>query len=161
MNSLVIGGDGLIGSGIKSWLWPDVVATTRRHDGVFHGSIFLDLLQPPEELPHADVAYICAGINGIRENEGNATAWRTNVDGVISVIRLLGEAFIVYISSSAVEWSDTSYARQRALVECGLRFRGHGAIVRPQRVTRDNVNVFAQYIAEIGQTQRVGVYQWP
>ena len=116
---------------------------------------------PPDQLMTADTAYLCAGVNGIRENEGNEISWRTNVDGTIAVVKLLPGAFVVYLSSNAVEWSDTSYARQRAAVESFLHARGRAAIVRVQKVTKDNVAQFVLFLVKIGQKQRDGVYHWP
>ncbi len=159
MIPLVVGGDGLIGGALKSFFEPDVIATSRRQND--SSSVFLDLMLPPDQLMTADVAYFCAGVNGIRENEGNAIAWRTNVDGTIAVIKLVPEAFVVYLSSNAVEWSDTSYARQRGAVELFLQTRGRAAIVRVQKVTKDNVAQFVLFLVKIGQKQRDGVYHWP
>lgn len=185
---LVIGGDGLIGGAIATELirgGAEVLATSRRCDGdALH---FLDLLTVPAQLPdlmmHSRVAYLCAGVNGFAQCEGNRESWRVNVDGVIRVAeRLHGAAnawlrrwpptsgywvpldlpFLVYVSSDAVEWSGNAYARQRATAETALRgIAGDRlAILRAGKVTATTVQSFAKFAISIGCGGVGRVYQW-
>lgn len=164
--TIVVGGDGLIGSAVACLL-PEAVVTTRRHDvEEASGRMFLDLLSSPPPMVQFDTAFLCAGINGFRENEGNRQAWRANVDGVLAVaaaIRPLHSehCFLVYVSTGAVEWSDASYARQRAHVEAVLLGWRRAAIVRPEKVTKENAAAFAAMLVACGQKRMPGIYHWP
>ncbi len=173
MKILVVG-DGLIGSTIKAkLLWQrmecgDELISTTRKPGRANGKsvLYLDLAKPPMELPKdLGLVFLCAGINGFREC-AISLSWRTNVDGVLDVaerLLLFGgpTVFVVYISTSAVEWSDDPYARQRWAVEQGLRaFCYRRAVIRPEKVTPENSNGFAQYAVDIGLNQRAGLHRW-
>lgn len=157
MVSALVVGDGLIGSAICHGI-EGALHTSRRE-----GGFYLDLLNPPGALPQADVAYLCAGVNGFKQCEGNCKAWRTNVDGVLSVAKTLNRqgSFLVYISTAAVEWSGEMYARQRAMVEIGLNTMCDPAIIRPEKVTADNAAEFAAFVVAIGSGHRPGVHHWP
>lgn len=159
-DAFIVGGDGLIGGAVAHALNGKSIASTRRDKP---GAIFLDLLNPPETLPQADVAYLCAGVNGFKQCEGNCNAWRTNVDGVLAVAKTLNRqgSFLVYISTAAVEWSAEMYARQRAMVEIGLNALCDPAIIRPEKVTADNAAEFAAFVIAIGSGHRAGIHHWP
>jgi dTDP-4-dehydrorhamnose reductase len=165
MRALVVGGDGLIGAAVADVMRQRgfaVVATTRRGHvgGEWH---WFDLMVPRFPLPAADVAVLCAGIAGFRECEGYSKSWRINVDGVLAAGRHLLDrgTFVVYVSSTAVEWSDCAYARQRATVEVGLQAVEDLAIVRAEKVTAGNVSTFARWVAELADRRLPGVHHWP
>lgn len=164
--NLVVGGDGLIGKAVLARLCAaglPAVATTRRAipDDKW-AWLRLDLTEPASELPAADVAYLCAGIKGFRECEGVAETWRVNVDGMVAVGKQLLRqgAFVVYVSTDAVDWSPSSYARQRAQVEAVLQGCGDPAIVRCGRVTSETAPGLAAVLIEIGTQRRAGVHRW-
>ncbi len=171
MKIMVVGGDGLIGGAVSAQLmWQhkegdDLIMTTRK-PGRANGKdiLYLDLVTPPMELPKGvDLVFLCAGINGFREC-AISLSWRTNVDGVLEVAERLSadlDAFVVYISTSAVEWSCEPYALQRQAVEQGLRAVCYRrAIIRPEKVLHANVIDFAKYVVDIGLSQRAGLHHW-
>jgi dTDP-4-dehydrorhamnose reductase len=137
MKVLVIGGSGLIGSAVVRHF------RSCLHEVLAPSHAELDLANPPVELPQVDAAVICAGPKGFRpcEAEGAIPSWRINVDGVLDIgIRLMrAGASLVFVSTDAVEWADSAYARQKAYAEIGLRAAGSPAIIRPERVTPEAV----------------------
>ena len=157
MTSLVIGGNGVLGSAIVRL--ENAQFSTRRHGpGVYY---CLDL--DPAVLPTCDVSYLCAGTKGYKECEGNAEAFRPDVDGNIKLIRHLFKAgsFIVFISSEGVEWgAATAYARNRLLVESALWMMPRTAIVRPGKFDAENVEDLARRCIEIGNTRVEGIHYW-
>ncbi len=173
MKILVVGGDGLIGGAVRAQLmWQlkekdadELIVTTRRPGRANGKNVFyLDLAKPPMELPKdVSLVFLCAGINGFREC-AISLSWRTNVDGVLEVAERLSadlDAFVVYISTSAVEWSCEPYALQRQAVEQGLRAVCYRrAIIRPEKVTPENVIGFAQYVVDIGLHHHMGLHRW-
>lgn len=156
MTALVIGGSGLIGAAVVSSLRSDgheVMAPSHRE---------FDLLQPPNMQPYRGIkiAVLCAGIKGLQPCEGNVESWRVNVDGAVSVGRALmwQGSQLVYVSSDAVEWSNSSYARQKALVEMCLLAAGNPVIVRPSRVSEDRAPELARMI--VGIMHQPGIHHW-
>lgn len=172
MRALVVGGDGLIGAAVAKACREHglaVVATTRRPGEINSlARPYLDLERPPRHLPACDVAFLCAGIKGFRECEGNAQSWRVNVDGVLAVgrrlLRQMDVPFIVYVSTSAVEWLDTAYARQRAMVEGGLLAMSDAndqvAIVRADKFTAETAPELAHRMIEIAHARADGIHHW-
>ncbi len=167
MKFLVVGGDGVIGSAVVRRLTvyrggtADLIITTRRSTA---DRYFLDLRDPPpaDQYPEHDIVFLCAGINGFLESAKNPDAWRVNVDGVMSVARQAARrgAFIAYVSTAAVEWSNEPYAWQRRSVEDRLD-RFDPAIFRPQRVTSGNSDEFAKFMIDIAWKRLPGLYRWP
>jgi nucleoside-diphosphate-sugar epimerase len=161
MNALIIGADGFIGSNLFRCLpacGHSVIGTTRKGTP---GLANYDLLKPGD-LPAAEVAYLCAAVNGFRPCEGNREAYRTNVDGTIETARRLVAAgtFVVFLSSDSVEWIDSAYSRQKALVEVALQLLGGSAIVRAGRVTKFSVGQLVRSLMSIGAARVPGVYHW-
>lgn len=164
MRALIVGGDGLIGSAIYEELTAREIEAIRTSRRGTPGSWGFDLLSDPRaRLPQTEVAFICTGINGFVECEGNATSWRVNVDGVLAVAKTLMRAgsFVLYPSSNAIETLDCAYARQRALVEIGLQAMGDPVIVRCQKVIKENVVSCARAFVDLALKRTPGIFHWP
>jgi len=155
MVELIIEQDGFIGGHLCTHL-PNALRTTRRRwEG---NALFYDMLQKGP-LPCADVVYICAGVNGnlpcAREP---SISWRTNVDGTIHIADHFKDAFVVWISSAAVEWSAEIYGSQKRIVETYLRALPNVAIVRAGRVLRSNVDILCAKMIALGRAKQRGVF---
>jgi len=171
MNILVVGGDGLIGKAVSDYIVKTeeelgvIVTTTRRKTSVPCSTIaYLDLLKPEDFSIERKFhfAFLCAGINGFEACEGNRLSWRANVDGIIDIaMRLIeDQAFVVYPSTQAVEWSNSSYARQRAQVEAVLLATREAAIVRIGRVNAQNSWSCGRALMQTALMRKPGVYYW-
>jgi dTDP-4-dehydrorhamnose reductase len=170
MRELVIGADGFVGARLKEL--SGAVGTTRRkpkrrgpkrRNSTRAGTHHLDLLAIDEaKLPVADVVYLCAGVNGTMNCEGNRPSWYVNVDAPLQLARHYGGrgAFVVIISSTTVEWSGSAYARQRAQVEAALFGNPNVGIVRAGRVTRDNRDDLCAVMMRIGRGGVAGIAMW-
>ena len=148
MRCLVIGGSGLIGSALVKEL------SEAGHE-----------VSAPKSSEHFqgafDAAFLCFGIKGIKPNEvDRVKSWRVNVDkALIHGLALLRYgAKLVYVSSDAVEWLDSHYTRQKALVEVGLLAAGEPVIVRPSTVTKERAPEFARFM--IGLIDKPGIHYW-
>lgn len=161
MKALVVGGDGRIGSELVRLLRTgghDVIPTSRRQP-VPDGWLWLDLDGPMRELPACDVVYLVAAIHTFQGCEGNAAAWRINVDAPCEIVRKCG-AFPVFVSSDCVEWGGvTAYARMKASVEMFIQAKD-GAIVRPSRVTPDRLGMLCELMRRVGENREAGVHGW-
>lgn len=114
------------------------------------------------KLPEADIAYLCAGVNGTltcaRDPQGS---FRVNVDGTLYVAeRYRGKSFVVWISSTTVEWCSEAYAVQKRTAETVLRTMPHVGIVRAGRVTKENVSDLCETLVEVGRSGKSGVTVW-
>jgi len=159
---LIVGADGFVGSALlrearRAEL--DVVGTSRRSGALGRrassGLHFLDLQQRGYVAPRAEVAYVVAGVVGYAACEGNAQAWRTNVDGTIALIDQLLDrgTFVVFMSSDAVEHMPSSaYGLQKAAVEAFLRSRGRrsSAFVRAGRINEPSLPLLCHLLLHIG-----------
>ena len=156
MVELVVGADGYIGSHLIKMI-PTAMGTTRGH-AIYH---HLDLLNP-EVIPQAEIAYICAGVNGFQACEGNVLSYRTNVDGTLKVAREItkGGGFVVWISSCSVEWAHSAYSLQKSLVEIALQMIPQTAIVRAGRVVNQNVESLCKLMVEVGRGKKEGIHLW-
>jgi hypothetical protein len=104
------------------------------------------------------VVYLVAAVPKFAECEKNPDTWRVNVDAPIALARLFPSAFKVFVSSDAVEFAgNTAYARQKAHVE-GYMQSIDAAIVRPNRIS--DAPKFAEYLIEVGQGRRPGLFRW-
>ena len=151
---LITGGTGILGSALKERI-PDAYAPTREE---------FSLKVTYERAPRFDAAYLCAGTKGYAENEGNRESFRADVDGNISLARMLlrAESFVVFISTDGVEWgAHTAYARNRLLVELALVMQPNVAIVRPAKFSRETVGPLADLCVMIGSKKIDGVHYWP
>lgn len=162
MSHLVIGGNGLVGTALRTELLRRNVKFewTTRWSGQ-PGALFLDLRRPwivPSTSP--SVVYLVAAVTSGRACEGNPEAWRINADAPITLAKHFRKAFIVYLSSDAVEWSaPTAYARQKAQAEAFMNTID-AAIVRPAPIRPDTVAGFARWLAEIGTMKAPGIHRW-
>lgn len=123
----------------------------------------LDLLNfTVDQLPDAKEVYLCAGVNGGKACEGNSDAYKVNVDATIKIAKHYSAkgSFVVWISSTMVEWSDCAYARQKALSEIALQTLPNVAVVRAGRVTKDNVKDLCLKMYEIASKKLEGLHLW-
>lgn len=155
MRCLVIGGTGLIGSALVKELIEaghHVDAPPRSEFDLETNRLF---------YPHRDVVFLCAGVKGIKPNETDRVkSWRVNVDGTLltGIMFMRLRTKLVYVSSDAVEWLDTHYTRQKALVEVGLLAAGDPVIIRPSTVTKERAPEFAR--AMISVVDKPGIHYW-
>jgi dTDP-4-dehydrorhamnose reductase len=158
MLELIIGVDGFIGRNLYRHL-PHAMTTTRRSNRL-ENSHYCDLLRPGP-LPEADIIYLCAGINGtLTCAQDPQRAWRTNVDGPIWVAEHYRESFVVWISSTTVEWLNEHYGRQKREAEAYLRGMVHVGIVRAGRVLQSNVDDLCKLMIDIGRDRKRGIVLW-
>ncbi len=169
---LVVGGDGLIGSGVVDWLTARgerVYATTRRPANVGPTHLFLDLKQdvddwePPEPV---ETVFICAGATRMQdcEERPDETALVNVVNpGIIAAKLIARGAFIVGLSSNAVfdgtvgyrKVGDahsplTQYGRQQGASEKGLLALGsNAAVVRFAKVLSPTLPVFGGWLQSL------------
>lgn len=160
-SALIVGRDSCIGAALVDRVKAQRVYETTRRPTVGR-YVYLNLAQPIPKLPEAEVAFLCAGIKGFKECNDPLT-WRVNVDGVLSVGKQLLRrgVFVVYVSTGAVEWSDSAYARQRAMVEIGLQAMGDPAIVRAEKFDASNAADLAEKLIAIADTRISGIHHWP
>ncbi len=158
MRELIIGGDGRVGSALRRHL-PDAMWTSRR--GSSFGAIRFDMLERGP-LPDADIVYMCAGMNGgLSCAQDIQTSYRVNVDGTIHVAEWYRErgspsnynstAFVVWVSSTTVEWQMDPYGREKRVVETALRTMPHVGIVRAGRVLAANIDDLCRLMIRIGR----------
>lgn len=157
---LIIGMDGFIGRNLCQHL-SEAGRTTRRN-AVLETAHYFDLVRQGP-LPNADVVYLCAGINGTLTCAQNPQhSWRVNVDGTIYVAehyRSIG-GFVVWISSTTVEWLDEHYGRQKRAAEAHLRTMPNVGMVRAGRVLQSNVNDLCRLMISIGRERRRCIVLW-
>lgn len=153
---LVIGADSFIGRRLKQLTGAE--GTSRRGNSEHHLDChFMDV----RYLPSADIVYLCAAANGQKICEGNALAYRVNVDATIRLAKhYQGKAFFVWISSSTVEWANSAYARHKALTETALRMMPGVGIVRAGRVLKSNVDDLCRTLMEVGRNRIEDVTIW-
>lgn len=160
MRELVIGVDGFIGSRLREMAGAE---GTSRRNPTMHQFHYLDLLGFAEmALPDAAVVYICAGVNGAMNCAGNRDSYRINVDATIRLAQHYSArgAFVVWISSTSVEWSAEAYARQKALAETALRMLPNVGIIRAGRVLKSNVDDLCNHMIAVGRSRIKGVTLW-
>jgi dTDP-4-dehydrorhamnose reductase len=150
--NFVTGGSGVLGRELVRKLGPGTYAPSRN---AFN-------LEAVQDLPKIETAYLCAGTKGFAECEGNREAFRADVDGNI---RLIGDlmkdgAFVVFISTDAVEKVNAAYARNRLLVEQTLWLRPNCAVVRPGKFNEQTVGPLADLCILVGKQRREGVHYW-
>lgn len=156
MRELVIGSDGFIGSRLLE-LTGGVGTSRRVTPGLQH---YMDLSQLGS-LPGADVAYICAGVNGAMNCEGNPKAYTINVDSTIRLAEHYSKTgFAVWISSTTVMWSDSCYARWKQVTESYLRTLPNVGIVRAGRVVKSNLDDLCNTLIEVGRNKLSGLHLW-
>ena len=159
MRELIIGADGFIGRNLCRHL-PAALRTTRRHAALESASYF-DLSRPGP-LPEADVVYLCAGINGTLTCANDPRlSYRVNVDGTIYVAEhYRDKAFVVWISSTTVEWLNEHYGQHKRIAENYLRALPHVGMVRAGRVLQSNVDDLCKLMISIGREKRHGIFLW-
>ena len=161
----IIGGNGLVGNALRT------VLQHRIHLSVHWSSRRLEFdswqidLEDSDlpTLPTADVVYLVAGMTGFARCEFMPISWRVNVDAPIQIAQHYqsrSPPLIVYISSDAVEKaSGTAYARQKTHVE-GFMRTINAAIIRPAYIAPERASEFAQFVVDVGERGRKGVFRW-
>lgn len=165
--NLVMGGTGLLGNAI--------IRRLPNHSCYVPSRAEFDLKDEPQsweffdysthvpEVRKCEVAYLCAGTKGFQECEGDRGIFHADVDGNIRLIRSLlkADVFVVFVSTDAVEFlANTSYARNRLLVEQALWMKDGCAVVRPSRFNEHTVSAFAEFCVDIGENKKEGVHCW-
>lgn len=151
MRELIIGGEGRIGSALRRHL-PDAAWTTRGLP-LDKAAYYFDLLEYGELLD-TDIVYVCAGVNGaLTVAQNPQMAYRTNVDGTVYIAERYRDtgAFVVWISSTTVEWQNEGYGNQKRITEGLLRTMPHVGIVRAGRVLAENVDDLCRLMIRIGR----------
>lgn len=158
MIEAIIGADGYIGSKLAQRL-PNAIRTSRR-PAYLEGAWPFDL-EECGRLPDADIAYLCAGVNGtLTCARDPQRSYRINVDGTIRVAAHYREKFLVWISSTTVEWCSEAYAVQKRAAETVLILMPHVAIVRAGRVTNANVESLLDELIRVGRGRVQGLTVW-
>ena len=176
MRELIIGGDGRVGMALRRHL-PAAEWTTRRRQGpqspqdevdqysramgTLPAKYHFDLLERGP-LPAADIVYICAGVNGALTCSQNAQiSYRTNVDGTIYVAEhYRDKAFVVWVSSTTVEWQMEHYGHQKRITETVLRAMPHGGIVRAGRVLQPEIDDLCRMMIRVGRERDRNIVLW-
>lgn len=167
MRELIFGADGFIGSHLVRLL-PTALQTTRKRSewGAYSGPgdsclrVTVDVLQA-QSLPAADVVYLCFGVNGQKNCEGNPESHHVNVDATVRLAKhyVAAGAFPVWISSRSLEWCYSAYSRQKAMAEAILTTMPVG-IVRAGRVTPANVEDLCATLVSVGRSKQPGLTVW-
>jgi len=159
MRELIIGQDGFIGRNLCRHL-PEAMCTTRRNAAMERAHYF-DLAKCGP-LPDAEIVYLCAGINGTLTCASDPQrSYRVNVDGTIYVAEhYRDKAFVVWISSTTVEWLTEHYGRQKRVAESHLRTLPHVGMVRAGRVLQSNVDDLCKIMISVGRNRRRGIVIW-
>lgn len=169
MKHLVIGGSGFIGGGVALQL------EIASHDCLRWFRQDYDLLRRSGTLPIADFIYLCAGTKGYANCDKNPReSWTVNVDSQIDIARYYAEPqiitepytgqipphpFIIYISSDAVEFSNSNYAIQRRHVEAYMNTI-NAAIIRPGPISEDRSIEFAKLVIDTAIRRKRGLTRW-
>ena len=149
---LVTGGSGCLGTALKPLL-PSAWFPTRQE---------LDLRKPwiKSEIT---AAILAAGTKGFAPCEGNAEAFRADVDGNVWLCKaiLSKGGYILFISTDAVEQAaGAAYARNRLLVEQALWFRPRCAVLRPAKFGPAEAPELAKDCIHILSHHLEGVFSW-
>lgn len=178
-NYLIVGGDGLIGSCLSSYLHQlkqKVVVTTRRTEPVATDQIFFDLAQgnlPLFEQYH--YAFLCAGITNTSTCEADPqNTSKVNVAATVAIAKQLLDSGsrVIYISSNTVfdgkinlphedqtYQLSIEYGRQKAEVERQLLSLGAGiVIVRITKVVSFKLPIFATILEKLQSGQSCDVF---
>jgi dTDP-4-dehydrorhamnose reductase len=177
MKTLVIGGDGGIGSALTNALvsrGDTVCQTTRRSAPAGSSAIHLDLasFEIDKLLPGSDIAFFCAAITGFaacRMNE--SLARQVNVTSPLLLARRLVAAGtrVILLSTSAVfDWRSprvqascppcpvTVYGKLKAEAEAAFSAFGAAAsILRLTKVLTPTDILFNNWIEDLGQERSV------
>ena len=113
---------------------------------------------------HYEGLILAAGTKGFAACEGNAAAFRADVDGNIWYAREASKSgiFTLFISTDAVEVAaGSAYARNRLLVELAIGHLPHIAILRPGKFDATNAFEVAKACVSIVDAKSEGLHRWP
>ena len=164
---VLIGRDGKLGFALyhhlKSTLKTIKIAGTSRY---LRSKYYFDMKDPPDDLPLGEVVFIVAAKTKFTDCELHKDAWSINVDAPIRIAHHYSHhhAFVIYISSEAVEWSGhTAYGDQKRAAEAGIRAvvpYERLAIVRPDKLTEDGMFELCKLLEKIAKEKIGGVYRF-
>jgi len=181
MKALIIGANGTIGRALVHALLQRgdlVYGTTRRPPLATENCLFLDLAVPDINsvaLPHADIAFFCAGIATFAECRTNRTlARQVNVTSRVALARRLVTAGtrVVLLSTSAVfdgrmphvpatcrPCPVTAYGELAAETEKLFGALGSiASVVRFTKVITPNTKLFINWIDELSHGKRTTAF---
>jgi dTDP-4-dehydrorhamnose reductase len=178
LHILIVGGDGTIGGALKQTLAAaghNVIVTTRHRDRVTGATVFLDLAEPHDALPHVDVAVICAAMTRFSDCRNlPELARQVNVTSLVAICSELVSrgARVIMLSTSAVfdclspHVKDSHrpdprsiYGRLKAEAEQGvLALGGNSTVLRLTKVLSCDNGILAHWISELRCGQSVQAF---
>jgi dTDP-4-dehydrorhamnose reductase len=169
--TLVVGGDGLIGSAIAARLRgaeAPVIVTTRRPLRAAKDVFHLNLADDPNgwpSLPRAGAAVICAAVARLSDCESDPAARSVNVDGTLALAERLAAqgCHVLFLSSDKVydgtaphrgrdetPCPETEYGRHKAAVERALLERWDTcAVLRLAKVLSPDLPLLRQWVSAL------------
>ena len=156
MSTIIFGGTGMLGTALCKLDLPG--------GGYFIPRSKFDLDGGDLSGLECELAFLCAGTKGFAACEGNAKAFRADVDGNIRLARHLLKqgTFVVFVSTDAVEVAcGAAYARNRLFVELAIGGLPNVAIFRPAKFGPHNVAEVARACADVGLKRIEGHTRWP
>ena len=129
---------------------------------ILSSKFYLDLSQPIDGFPEADVVFLVGAVASYRKCEGSQETWVVNADAPVEISRqcLARGSFPIFVSSDSIEFMSNAYTRMKAYAESCILPMG-GAVVRPSRFGPENVASLCHLMIRVGLDRRPGVYRWP
>ncbi len=179
IDTLIIGGDSLIGSDLYRHLkaaGEKVVVTSRRDGAIRPDSIHFDLSRPTRMDLIAKTVVMCAGITDLKFCEADPAATRrVNVDSTVAVLENAHAegSRVIYLSSHAVFDGLTpmlpigaptsaiiEYGKQKSEVEKRLIALGERAcVVRMTKVMSCQVALISKWISSLEKNESISPFE--
>lgn len=156
--TLIIGGDSFLGRNLHSMIGGE--CTSRRQGAKRYYYLGRST---PDFLPNADVIFLIGGITKFKECEIDPESYHINVDAQLEIAAHHARSHIVYVSSETAEWpNQTAYGSQKRACELGLMAICYGrlSVVRPSRITVDDVGDLCALLANVAAERRIGLVRW-
>lgn len=158
MKTLIVGGDSFLGKHLQARLGGEY---TSRRPGA--KNYYYLGRSHPSTLPQSNVIFLVGGITKFKECEIDPESYHINVDAQLEIATHHKDAYIVYVSSETAEWpNQTAYGSQKRACELGLMAvcRERLAIVRPTRITVNDVEQLVSLLMDVGVFMKTGLYRW-